>query len=218
MRDAKRRGFSLVEVLVATACAVLLGIVLAGLTHAMALWSARVAGTTRAQASLDRLLERWDTESATAWSVFAPATDIFGQSNADGHELDLATVDSRRRPSFRAYYYKAGTRQLVEYAYGSRGAPPVATGNTSESISAFEARTYPASALRDPASPFFDPLFATATIADAAVPLQLGPDALGGNRLTRVHITADRLDRMEMLASETAPSGFTIVMTYTPAP
>ena len=218
MRNADRRGFTLVEVVVATACAVLLAIVLVRLTHSIASWSLRVARTAKAQATLDRLVERWETESATAWSVFAPATDIFGQPNDDGHELDLATVDSRRRPSFRAYYYKAATRQLVEYTYGSPGARPVATGNTSESISAFDARTYRASALGDSASPFFDPLFAGARIADAAVPLRLGPDALGGNRITRVHIAADRLDRLAVLASETAPSGFTIVMTYTPAP
>ena len=63
------------------------------------------------------------------------------------------------------------------------------------------------------------PLFATATIVDADVPLQLGaPEAVGGNRLTSVRIAIGRFERTLMLASATAPSSVTVVLRYTPTP
>ena len=212
-----QRGFSLVEVLVTAAIAILLGTAMAALVHAFAGWSASAAQTVRSQAVLDRFTERWYAESATAWSIFTPALDVHGISNADGHEFDIATEDAQRRPSYRAYCFDPATQTVNEYAYGSPGGAPVAAASVTN-VSVFDAHTYPASALRDPSSPVHDALFDGATIADAGVTVGLGSEAMGGNSITRVHVASGGQDRVLLLASETAPSGFTIVLTYTPAP
>lgn len=212
-----QRGFTLVEILVSTAIAVTIGLALAVFVHAVAGWGVRTAAATNAQAALDGLTERWYAQSATAWSVFTPATDVLKTSNADGHEFDIATVDSQRRPLFRAYRYDAAAHTLTEYAYASPGSAPI-TGNAVANVSAFEAHTYPASALADAASPAYDPLFAGAHVENADVAVGLGPEALGGNRITRIRIASEREDRTVVLSSETAPSSFTVVLTYTPAP
>jgi type II secretory pathway pseudopilin PulG len=215
----RQRGFSLVEVVVAMGCAVLLGTTLLGIGHAFVDWTARTSHTADAQSSLDALADRWYADAATAWAVFTPANDVLGKSNADGHEFDTVTQDDRRRTSYRAYCYDASTKQLASYAYGSPGDPPEPTGDVFDNISAFDARTYPLSSLRDANSRIYDPLFASATVVDADVHLQnLDPDAVAGNRITRVHIASDRLDRVVMLTSGTSPSHFTIVLKYTPAP
>jgi prepilin-type N-terminal cleavage/methylation domain-containing protein len=212
-----QRGFSLVEVIVTAAIAVVLGTAMAALAHAFAGWSTTAAQTVRSQAILDRFTERWYAESATAWSIFTPALDVHGSSNADGHEFDIATADARRRPSYRAYCFDTAAQSLNEYVYGSPGTAPVAAESVAN-VSAFDAHTYPISALRDPSSPLHDALFDGATIADAAVAVGLGAEAMGGNQITRVHVASGGQDRVLLLASETAPSGFTIVLTYTPAP
>ncbi len=212
-----QRGFTLVEILVSTAIAVTIGLALAAFTHAVAGWGVRAAAATNAQATLDGLTERWYAQSATAWSVFTPAIDVLKTSNGDGHEFDIATVDSQRRPSFRAYRYDANAHALTEYAYASPGSAPI-VGNTVADVSTFEAHTYSASALSDNASPAYDPLFADSHIENADVAVGLGAEALAGNRITRIHITSEHEDRSIVLSSETAPSSFTIVLTYTPPP
>ena len=200
-----------------TAIAVAIGLTLATLLHAIAGWGVRAAAATNAQAALDGLSDRWYAQSATAWSVFTPATDVLKQSNADGHEFDIATVDSQRRPSFRAYRYDAATHMLTEYAYASPGSTAIA-GNAIAHISDFASHTYPVSALADSASPAYDPLFAASHIEDADVAVGLGSAAPGGNRITRIHIAAENQERTVVLASATAPSSFTIILTYTPSP
>lgn len=212
-----QRGFTLVEILISTAIAVTIGLALAAFVHAVAGWGVRAAAATNAQAALDGLAERWYAQSATAWSVFTPAIDVLRASNADGHEFDIATVDSQRRPSFRAYRYDAATHTLTEYAYASPGSAPI-VGSAVADVSAFEAHTYPASALADGTSPAYDPLFARAHIENADVAVGLGAEALGGNRITRIRIASEREDRTIVLSSETAPSNFTVVLTYTPSP
>ncbi len=208
----------MVEVVIAAACAIVLGTALASIAHAAVGWSIRAQKSVAAQRALDRAIDRWQAESATAWSVFTPRVDVFGAENSDGHEFDMVTVDSRRRPAFLAFVYDSSRGRLAEYAYGSRGSAPVPTGDASDGVTAFDAHTYPLRSLQAAGSPIYDPLFAGARIADAVVPLQLGNEASGGNRLTRVHIAFGRFDRVVMLAAETAPSAFTIVVTYTPAP
>jgi type II secretory pathway pseudopilin PulG len=114
----RRRGYTLVELLVASACSVLLIAVLVAIAHAAVAWGNRSSQTVTAKANLDRLADRWYANAATAWSVFTPPTDVFGNANVDGHEFDLATVNSQREPSFLAYDYNPAKQQLVEYTYG----------------------------------------------------------------------------------------------------
>ncbi len=207
-----QRGFSLVEILIAAGISVMLAAILVVVAHAFAGWSQRASATGNAQAALDRLDERLETESAGSWSVFVPATDVLGASNADGHELDIATEDALRRPSFRAYCYDAASATLTEYVYGTPGSTPIATGDVTTRVTAF-------AAINGNASDLAGPLFANATIVDAEVPLQLGRvEAVGGNRLTQVRVAIGGFVRDLVLASATAPTGYTVVLRYTPAP
>jgi prepilin-type N-terminal cleavage/methylation domain-containing protein len=207
-----QRGFTLVEVLIAAGISVMLAAIAIGIAHAAIGWSQRTSARANAQAALDRLEERFDAESAGAWSVFVPATDVFGTTNLDGHEVDMANEDALRRPSFRAYLYDANAHTIAEYVYGSPGAAPIATGEVTANVTAFVATNGKASALAGP-------LFANATIADASVPLSFGiPEAVGGNRLTLVSATIGHFERDVVLASATAPSSYTVVLRYTPAP
>jgi len=207
-----QRGFTLVEVLIAAGISVMLAAILVSIAHAFVGWSQRASATVEAQSALDRLEERIDAETAGSWSVFVPATDVLGEPNGDGHEFDVATEDALRRPSFRAYRYDPAASRIDEYVYGTPGATPIATGDVTSHVTAFAATNGSAHALAGP-------LFANATIVDADVPLQLGiPEAVGGNRLTAVHIAIGRSDRTLMLASATAPSSVTVVLRYTPGP
>ncbi len=207
-----QRGFSLVEILIAAGISVMLAAMLVAVAHSFVGWSQRASTTANAQAALDRLGERLETETAGSWSIFVPATDALGVPNADGHELDVATEDALRRPSFRAYLYDPGAATLTEYVYGTPGATPIATGDVSTGVSAF-------SAINGSASALAGPLFANASIVDAEVPLQLGSaEAVGGNRLTLVRVTIGGFARDLVLASATAPTDYTVVLRYTPAP
>ncbi|HEY5256871.1 MAG TPA: hypothetical protein VIJ12_00670 [Candidatus Baltobacteraceae bacterium] len=217
MRNASQHGFTLIDLLIGTAIAVMLGALLVALAHAFSGWNALAANTVDAQATIDRLSDRWSASTAGAWAVFVPPDDVCGRANADGHEFDIATQDDLRRPSYRAYLYDAASRRVSEYTYGAPGAAPLA-GDVSENVVAFDAHTQPLSTLQRAGDPFYDSLFAKSTIVDADVPVGMGPVALGGNRVTRVHIIVGRVERTVMLASGTAPSSFTVILTYTPPP
>jgi prepilin-type N-terminal cleavage/methylation domain-containing protein len=207
-----QRGFTLVEVLVAAGISAMLAAIAIGLAHAAIGWSQRASAVADAQTALDRLEERFDAESAGAWSIFVPANDVLGNANADGHEVEIATEDALRRPSFRAYRYDANAQTIAEYVYGSAGATPIATGDVTTGVTAF-------SAINGSASALAGPLFANASILDATVPLPFGvPEAVGGNRLTIVSATIGHFERDIVLASATAPSSYTVVLRYTPAP
>lgn len=207
-----QRGFTLVEVLIAAGISVMLAAILVGVAHAFVGWSQRASAIVDAQSALDRLEERIDAETAGSWSVFVPGNDVLGAPNTDGHEVDVATEDALRRPSFRAYRYDATGSRIDEYVYGTPGTSPVATGDVTAHVAAF-------SAINGSAHAMAGPLFANATIVDADVPLQLGaPEAIGGNRLTSVRVAIGNFERTIMLASATAPSEVTVVLRYTPGP
>lgn len=207
-----QRGFSLAEVLVCSAIAALLALGLAGMSRAFVGWTARATAQAGAYASLDRLEDRIDAESAGAWSVFVPARDVLGADNTDGHEFDIATRDAARRASFRAYRYDAVAREIGEYVYAAPGEAAVATGDVTSDVTEFGARVVAPSGLDDP-------LYANAVVAEADVPLDFGiAAATGGNALALVSMRAGTLRRDLTIASGTAPSGVTVVLRYTPAP
>lgn len=218
MRGAGERGFTLIDVLVGTAIAVLIGGISIAIVHALVGGTVHTARSVTATSSLDRLADRWNAASAGAWAIFTPSDDVFGAPNTDGHEFDIATQDDLRRTSYRAYVYNAPAQQLREYVYASPGDPPIATGDVSTGVTAFVATTESPSALQHSGDPLYDPLFSPSTIVDADVDVGMGAQAVGGNRLTSVRIAAGSFTRTILLASGTAPSSFTVVLTYTPPP
>ena len=80
----------------------------------------------------------------------------------------------------------------------------------------FSAQTYPITSLQDPNSPIYDPLYLGAQLLPSAVAFAAG--ARGGNAITAVTLSSEHYTHTLLLTTRTAPSGFTIVLRYTPAP
>ncbi len=216
MRGA-RRGFTLVEVVVSIAIFIVAMLAALAATHAVVTWNQRLNVRDAEHSQLGAAMNRWQAEAASAWSIFTPATDLFGKPNGDGHELDFFTKDGVGRAHFWAYDYDASALHLQRYRY-LPGGTNVADGTPIEGVTAFTAQTLPASDLARPGSAIYDALFANAAIRDERVALGYGNAVLGGNQLTRVHVAGAGVDSTLLLATATAPSGFTIVLRYTPRP
>ncbi|HEY1656062.1 MAG TPA: prepilin-type N-terminal cleavage/methylation domain-containing protein [Candidatus Tumulicola sp.] len=211
-----QRGFTLLELLVASAIAFVVGWQLLGFAHALVLGTARLDERLRGRSAADRLKERLASDAATAWSVFVPRNDVDGSRNADGHELDFVTEDAGHRVYWWAYDYSASAKRVTAYAYVPGGTPTA--GETFEGIDSFVARRHSIADLSEPKSEAYDPLFAGVAVTPVDVPYGWNAEATGGNQLVRVRLTAPGLKREALLASGTAPSRFTVVVDYTPPP
>ncbi len=216
MRHAER-GFTLVETLIATAiAAVTIGGLVLLAAHLTSL-AARLHARADAQMRADRLNERLASEAAGAWAVFVPPADVLGIANGDGHELDFFAEDALHRPYAWAYRYDTTRGTLARYAYAP-GEPPIQT----EALGAFDAFVargpFAPSALGDPTSGAYDPLFAGASVPFVAHAFAQMPNATGGNAFVVVRVRAAGVDRNETLASATAPTTFTVLVSYTPSP
>lgn len=211
-----QRGFSLVEVVIASAIAFTIGALLVWLAHATVLAAAHLDQRLTARSTVDRLAERMTADASSAWSVFVPAHDVLGNANGDGHELDFVSEDASHRSYWWAYDFDARASQVTVYAYAP-GTPP-SVGDVYSGVNAFSAETHALTDLADPASDVYDALFAADTLAPVDVPFEWGGNAIGGNHLVRVHVAAEGIDRTLLLATGTAPTHFTVVVEYTPAP
>ncbi|HVA32888.1 MAG TPA: type II secretion system protein [Candidatus Baltobacteraceae bacterium] len=211
-----QRGFSLVETLVAAAIAFVVGWLLIRLVGATASAASHLDARLNARSAADRLAERLTGDSVSAWSVFVPPADVLGASNADGHEIDFASEDSTHRSYWWAYRFDAAAQSVVAYAYGSSGAP--VAGETFSGVTTFAAQTHALSDLKLASSDVYDALFAGATLVPADVSFAWNAQAVGGNHLVRVQIDGIGIQRTLVLASGTAPTHFTVIVNYTPAP
>ncbi|HUA09130.1 MAG TPA: type II secretion system protein [Candidatus Acidoferrales bacterium] len=208
---AREAGFTLVETLVgaAIAAAILWGML--AFTARIVAAGAAASDRVNAAANAGRLIERLSSEAASAFAVYVPATDALGASNADGHELDFFTMDGAHRSYAWSYTFDASSKTLTRYALVPGGAP--LAGDTLSSIDSFTA-----SPLRVTQLGGYDALFAGAAATDVPYTFTAMPGAIGGNQLVAVQITASGVDRSVLLASEDAPTAFTVVVDYTPSP
>lgn len=207
----------LIEVLVAAAIAFVLTWLLVRLASETIFAAAHLDARLDARSATDRLAQRLESDAAGAWSLFVPAADVFGASNADSHELDFMTQDASHRTFWWAYGYAPATQRVTVYAYVPGGAP--VAGDVFDGITGFGAETHPVTDLADPRADIYDALFAG--VAVTPVDFDFGwsqTAANGGNRLTRVQLEATGVDRTLLLSSATAPTHFTVVVEYTPAP
>jgi prepilin-type N-terminal cleavage/methylation domain-containing protein len=214
-----QRGFSLLEVAVAAAIAVVLALfcvrAAAAALHALSLQSTRM----NEESVVQTLTDRWQADEDTAWAIFTPPSDVSGNANADGHELDFFSRDAKNRSYFWAYAYNANTQTLIRYTYDAPGAAP-SLDETFTGITRFYAHTYPLTALQDASSKIYSPLYASATLSDGGVQFYPtnAPWIQGGNTITYVRLETAVNVRELHLSTQTAPSGFTVVLNYTPAP
>ena len=212
----RQAGFTLIETLVGAAiAAVMIGglVILAG---RMAVWANAATLRVSAAANAGRLIERLSSEAASAWAVYVPATDALGQSNSDGHEVDFFSEDGAHRIYAWAYTFDPATKSLTRYAIVLGGAP--VAGDDITDIDTFAATPESVAALGTPASSAYDPLFASASAPDVPFAFADMPGATGGNRLVAVQIIASGVSRNVLLASEDAPTAFTVIVNYTPSP
>jgi hypothetical protein len=207
----------LIEILVAAAVAFVLTWLLVRLAGQTIFAAAHLDARLAARSSTDRLAERLESDAAGAWSIFVPATDVFGAGNGDAHELDFTTQDASHRTYWWAYGYAAASQRVTVYAY-SLGSPPIA-GDVFDGITGFGAESHPVTDIADANSDVNDALFAGASVAPVDFDFGWSQGAAsGGNRLTRVRLEAAGVDRAILLSSATAPTHFTVVVEYTPAP
>jgi len=211
----RERGFTLIEILVGAAIAFFVMWGLVAFAARSAAWTQASNQRLNASANAGRLLERLSSEAASAWAVYVPSTDVLGANNADGHEVDFFSEDGAHRIYRWAYRFDATSKTLTRYALGANG--PLA-GDALGDIDAFSASAQSVRALGSPSSPAYDPLFATASAPDVPFSFAAVPNALGGNRLVAITLVASGVDRNVVLASEDAPTAFTVVVNYTPSP
>lgn len=214
-----QRGFTLIETVVAFAVVATIGFfVLAAIASAFR-WNASLAARRATETATASLADRLEAEEDSAWAIFTPPSDAYGSPNADGHELDFFIRDARNRAHFWAYRYDKGNRSLQRLLYAKSGEAPIADGPSLENVDDFFTRTYPVTALQDSASPVYSPLYSGATLHPAEMrfdPAQ--PWIAGGNQITYVRVRSAQSARELQLFTQTAPSGFTIVLRYTPSP
>ncbi len=210
MRE-NQAGFTLVELVIGAAIA---AVVIGGLV----LFASRLAQTTatldarvQGQSAAQRLMERLPVEAASAWAVYVPATDVNGNANADGHEIDFFTEDGSHRPYSWAYAFDAAQKTVTRYAFAPGTA--ASAGEVIAPIDTFAASTVSVSQLGT-----IDPLFAGATATPVTYAFDASSSAVGGNALIQLQLGANGVDRRELLASGTAPTTFTVIVNYTPSP
>ena len=213
------RGFTLVEVLVALGIAVMLNVLLLRVTvpalRVLALQTTR----DRSRSAMDLLADRLRIDEDSAWAIFTPPTDVLGRRNEDGHEIAFFMRDGSQRAYFWSYTYDRESQTVTRYLYRSIGAQPTADEQYA-GIAQFAARTYPVTALQDPKTAVYSPLYDGAHLTAATVTFfgAAHPEVAGGNAITLVQMRAPGLARDVALVTQTAPTGFTIVLEYTPAP
>ncbi len=212
----RQAGFTLIETLVGAAIAVIMIGGLVVLVDRMVVWANAANLRVNGSANAARLIERLSSDAAGAWAVFVPSTDILGQSNTDGHEIDFFSEDGAHRVYAWAYTFDASTKSVTRYAIVSGGAP--VAGDVIGDIDSLRATPASVSGLSSSASAAYDPLFASASATDVPYTFSAMPSAIGGNRLVAVQLVASGVTRDVALASEDAPTTFTVVVNYTPSP
>lgn len=215
-----QRGFSLVELLVAIAVAALAGtVLLIALRNALA-WSTALDERAQAAGEAAQLFDRLAADEDSAWAIFVPPQDVAGISNADGHELDFFSRDGAGRDSFWAYRFDAQTRSIQRYRYAApNGAGATPDGTPIAGVAAFAAHAYPLDALQNVNAPLYNPLYAGAALHGAAVHFfAQEPWIAGGNGIVAVHVDMQTVRRELQLTTQTVPSGWTVVLRYTPPP
>lgn len=209
MRESEA-GFTLIELLVGAAIAAVVLLLAVTFVARLTGWTASLDRRVQSNGAAERLMDRLETEAASAWAVYVPATDVLGNANADGHEIDLYAQDGSHRPYQWAYAYDAASKTITRYS----DAPGVGAqaGEQIGPLDAFSAVAVDVTQLGT-----MDSLFAGATAPRVRYAFP-ATSAVGGNALVDVTFTASGVNRDELLASGTAPTTYTVVLTYTPSP
>ena len=220
MMKGPQRGFTLLETLLALGVMTAIGLCLFSTLSGVVRWNGAAAQRENAEASLGGLVDRVEAEEDTAWAIFTPPQDVHGKNNSDGHELDFFLRDARNRAHFWAYCYDRATLTLQRFVYAAPDSGAIASDAPIHGIAAFFAQTFPVTALQDSNSPLYSSLYRDAALRAATVHFGFAdrPWIAGGNQITYVRLATAQSTRTLELSTQTAPSGFTVVLRYTPSP
>ena len=125
-----QRGFSTLEVIVALAISLGVGLAALALIVQLTHGVADAASSRASTLAIETLEGSLRSEAQSAFAVFVPAKDVFGDADADGHEVDFYTKSDTGRDEFWAYRYDAAksTVQRYDYATPAGGATAVTVG------------------------------------------------------------------------------------------
>jgi len=209
------RGTAWVEILIALTIVLPLSLLLVSAFRSGSSFVAKAARYETSRADLAELAWRWQNESASAWAIFLPQSDVLGFPNCVAalcHEVDFFSRDTSGNAHFWAWRFDPATQILQRYTYGDANAPAAtlsASGPALGGLTSFTAHALAASDVTNPALGGYTP---------KDVSLNLGfPGVNGGNALTVLDVqnSAERIVR-EFLPA-TTPTGFDVVVgTFTP--
>lgn len=210
----EQRGYALLDLAIGAVVGLTVFAFLVSLLHMLVLTVSSRHTLLLARTQAAQLLERMQSEAASAWSITVPPSDVFGTNNADGHEVDFTTEDSTRTLYRWAYRYDSGAQSVTRYvvAAGASPQPEVSTSG----VTAFAVRIYPAGEIGDPASPIYDPLFAALPVTPVSYALPDG--SVAGNAFAHVVLDAAGTSVTDLLSTGVAPTQFTVIVQYTPPP
>jgi hypothetical protein len=210
----RQRGAALLDLVVGAAAALVLFGLAASALHELIVAAAKDHATFLARTQSDALLAHLRADAASAWSVSVPVSDIAGAPNADGHELDVVVQDAARRVFTIAYVFDPGAQTVTRYLVAPAASPQ--PGDRATAIAGFAAAAYPATAVTTPGGAIYDPLFAGTTVTPVDYAMPDGTRA--GNGFVSVTISGANTSASALLATNVAPTQFTVVVKYTPPP
>ncbi len=210
----RQRGAALLDLVVGAAVALVVFVFLVSLLHTLVLAAVSRHALMLARTQADQLIERMRSEATSAWSVSVPASDVDGNSNADGHEVTFTTEDQTRAQYSWCYFFNAQARTITRYSLAPGASPQ--PGPVYSDITAFSAQAYPANAISQPSSAIYDPLFAGTNVTPVSYELPDGTFA--GNAFVDVALSAAGTSRNVLVATGVAPTQFTVIVQYTPPP
>ena len=213
----RQRGFTLLEVLVAAAVFAVVSFALFGLLHEYTLTGRTLATNQHTRSDIAHLLDRLESDAGSSDSVFLPDKDVFGADNsAVPHEIDFHAKDAANRPYFWAYYYDATAKTLQRYDYANIGSTAKKDGGTYGNITRFSPSLHAISEISDASSPIYFPVLTSAKDHDVA--LGANANVVGGTHIIHIDMATSNESIPVDLQAGGAPSGFTVVLNYTPAP
>jgi hypothetical protein len=220
------RGFTVLEALIATA--LITFVALAGLAACKTIAHVSLAeqGATGSAALVDEQISELHNDAATAFAVFVPDTDRFGNANT-GRELDFYSRADDGRAIRWCYVYDAAAQTLRRWDYdagGPSGVRDVTTGAIDSGaaypalkhVVRFSAAALAADQLGDPARNAYHGIAALFASTPRALPVRYtdgasgAPAAVGGNGIVEVTIATAATARIVHLAAGSMPTGFSV--------
>ncbi len=227
----RERGFTLVEVLVALAIFVAVGMTALGIVSSL-LRASRQGASNGGPVALEQQIDAMRSDAATSFAVFVPARDVLGRPNAPsggvGHEVDFYSKTDSGAQIFWAYLWDGKRDTLRRYDYDAAGVIGEADRQTGRidtngrypalpGVTAFSAETLEASDLpgtKNVYASVLAPLFANAPPPGLPVGFQAygtaRSDLFGGNTTVQIEMSTLHEMRIVHLATAALPSGFTV--------